>query len=341
MASTRDLDILVVGGGSWGTALAVILAEMKRKVRIWVRRRDQADEINASHTNGRYLPGFALPKNLEASDDLGASVRAAHVILVVVPSRHFRATARQIGEHLEGDQIVVHATKGIEIESFKRMSEVLREETCALKVGVLSGPNLAKEIMAGHPAGALVASRFDEVTRALGGLFAGKRFRIYASRDVVGTEIAGAFKNVIALAAGAIDGMGFGDNTKALMLTRGLSEMARFGHAHGADFLTFAGLAGIGDLMATCASPLSRNHQVGERVGKGERLEDVLASMPYVAEGVPTTAAIHRQAQAMGLELRIVSAIHACLYEGLPAREAITGLMSRPSGEELGALVYK
>ncbi|MBI5528667.1 MAG: NAD(P)-dependent glycerol-3-phosphate dehydrogenase [Deltaproteobacteria bacterium] len=337
----RPLDILVVGGGSWGTALASILAGLGRKVRLCVRRPEQADEINTLHTNGRYLPGAALPQNLSATADLAGSVAEAAVILVVVPSKHFRTTARAVGERAAGDQIIVHATKGIEIETFKRMSEVLREETSVLKIGVLSGPNLAKEIVAGQPAGALVASRYDEVVRTMKDLFTGPRFRLYGSRDVVGTEIAGSFKNVIALAAGAVDGMGLGNNTKSLLVTRGLSEMARFGVALGADVFTFAGLAGIGDLMVTCVSPLSRNHQVGERVGKGERLDDVLASMPYVAEGVPTTAAIHRQARKMGLELRIVSAVHACIHEGKTAREAITELMSRPAGEELGALVYK
>jgi len=341
MSVRKELDCLVVGGGTFGTALAVILLEMGKRVLMWVRREAQAAEINTEHSNKRYLPDFTLPEGLEATSDLAGGVAGTPVILMAVPSRSFRAVARQLGDHVEGDQIVVHTTKGFEIETFQRMSQLLREETCTLKVGALSGPNLAVELMKGHPAGATVASNYQEVLDRAQDLFRGGRMRVYGSRDVVGTEMAGAFKNIIALAAGISDGMGFGDNTKALLLTRGLSEMARIGVSMGGDVFTFSGLAGFGDLMATCASPLSRNHQVGSRLARGETLEQILESMTQVAEGVPTTEAVHRHAVSRGLDLPIVRAVHGILFEGWKVEDALTRLMAIPVGDELSALRYQ
>jgi glycerol-3-phosphate dehydrogenase (NAD(P)+) len=335
------VDVLVVGGGAFGTTLAHSLAGAGRRVLLWVRREDQARAINETRENPGHLAGVTLAEGLEATTDLAAAVPRAPVALLVVPSRWFRPVAREIGDHLRGDQILIHATKGIELATFKRMSQILKEETCALKVGVLSGPNLAREIAAGKPAGALVASRYDEVVRRVQALFEGTRLRLYGGHDVIGAEIGGAFKNIIALAAGVVDGMAQGDNTKALLITRGLSEMARFGVALGADVFTFGGLAGIGDLMATCASPLSRNHQVGVRLAAGERLEAIEASMSSVAEGVPTTRAVHEQATARGLDLHIVRAVHALLYEGLRPDEAIHELMRLPAGLEMATLRFE
>lgn len=340
MTVRDDMDVLVLGGGTFGTALASLLASQGRRVKLWVRRAEQAEQINQTHKNERYLPDFELPANLEAITDLATAVRGAPMLLMVIPSKQFRNVAQQVGDHLEGDQLVVHATKGIEIETFKRMTEVLREETCALKIGVLSGPNLSREIMAGHPAGALVASRYNEVVKKAQALFEGSRMRLYGGKDVIGTEVGGAFKNIIALAAGMAAGLGFGDNTKALLITRGLSEMARFGVAVGGDVFTFGGLAGIGDLMATCASPLSRNHQVGARMAKGETLADILASTHQVAEGVPTTKAVFRQTQVMGLDLPIVRAVYSRLYEDWTNERVVENLMTLPVGTELARLTY-
>jgi glycerol-3-phosphate dehydrogenase (NAD(P)+) len=338
---SRELDVLVIGGGSFGTSLANILAGLDRRVKLWVRRDEQADEINNQHTNSRYLDGFELSPKLEATTDLETATRAAPVILMVVPSKAFRDTAKAIGPYVEGDQIIIHATKGIEIGTFKRMTEILREETCALKVGVLSGPNLARELIINQPAGALVASRYDGAVAAVQDLFAGGMLRTYGGRDVIGTEVGGSFKNIIALAAGVADGMGMGDNTKALLVTRGLSEMARFGVAMGADVFTFGGLAGIGDLMATCGSPLSRNHQVGERLGKGETLDDILESMSQVSEGVPTTKAVYNFLKSRGVELPIVSAVYSMLYENVTAADTVKSLMAIPVGGELAALRFQ
>ena len=338
----RDkLDVLVVGGGSFGTTLASLMTNLGRRTRLWVRRAEQAEEINREHTNSRYLPGFELPAGLEATTDLAMSVKAAQVVMVVIPSRQFREVAKKLGDHIRGDQVLLHATKGLEIDTFKRMSEILREETCSLKIGVLSGPNLALEIMAGHPAGATLASRYDEVIEKGQALFKGERIRVYGGRDVVGTEIGGAFKNIVALAAGAAQGMGYGDNTKSLLMTRGLSEMVRFGVALGADILTFGGLAGIGDLIATCASPLSRNNRVGVALAEDRELDDILEEMGQVAEGVPTTKAVHIQAESMGLDLPIVRAVYEVLYQGRKTPDALADLMRIPVGDELAALRYR
>jgi glycerol-3-phosphate dehydrogenase (NAD(P)+) len=340
MSLRDEVDVLVLGGGTFGTALASLLTDQGRRVALWVRRPEQADEINSEHRNSRYLPDFELPAGLRATSDLAKAVPGAPLVLMVIPSKSFRQVAGQLGDHLQGDQVLVHATKGIEIATFKRMSQVLREETCALKIGVLSGPNLSRELMAGHPAGSLLASRYDEVVAKTQALFEGSRLRLYGGRDVIGTEVGGAFKNIIALAAGLSVGLGFGSNTQALLITRGLSEMARFGVAVGADVFTFGGLAGIGDLMATCASPLSRNHQVGARLAKGENLEDILASTHQVAEGVPTTEAVYRQALEMRLDLPIVRAVHARLYEGWSNQQVVEHLMTLPVGAELARLRF-
>lgn len=338
MSPPKALDAAVIGGGSFGTTLASLLAERGKSVRLWVRRDDQAREINREHTNGRYLPDFKLPSRLRATTDLEAVVKTAPVVLVVIPSKSFREIANLVGDFIQGDQVLVHATKGLEPETFKRMSEILHEETCSLKIGVISGPNLAVEIMRGHPAGSVVASHFKEVIERTQELFAGGRMRLYGGRDVIGTELGGSFKNIIALATGISDGMGFGDNTKALLMTRGLSEMVRFGIALGSNILTFGGLAGIGDLMATCASPLSRNYRVGFGLAKGEDLEKIVKRLGQVSEGIPTAAAVHGQALGLGLDLPIVREIHGILYEGRAIAQALKNLMGIPAGDELAEL---
>lgn len=334
MSPRKGLDVAVLGGGGFGTTLAHLLAECGRRVLLIVRREEQADEINRHHRNERYLPGIALSRRLKATLDLATSVRQAPVVVVAVPSRSMREAAAVLGETLEGDQVLVHATKGIEVGSWLRMSEILRQETCALKIGVLTGPNLSREILAGKPAGAVIASRFEEVCGEVQGLFAGGRFRVYSGGDVIGAEIGGAFKNIVALAAGAADGLELGANAKALMVTRGLLEMTRYGTALGADAATFQGLAGIGDLMATCFSPLSRNHQLGVRLARGEPVREALASLTQVAEAVPTCAAVFHQAADLGLDLHIVRAAHEVLYQGVSPADALRELTARPAGRE-------
>ncbi|MBU1943838.1 MAG: NAD(P)-dependent glycerol-3-phosphate dehydrogenase [Actinobacteria bacterium] len=337
--AAKDIDVAVVGGGSFGTTLASLLTEQGKHVRLWVRRGEVAREINKQHTNSRYLPDFKLPSKLKATCDLEAAANAP-VVIMVVPSKAFREVANQVGTFIRGDQVLVHATKGLERGTFKRMSEILREETCSLKIGAISGPNLAVEIMRGNPAGAVIASHYREVIQDVQELFAGSRMRMYGGRDVVGTELGGAFKNIVAMATGVSDGMGFGDNTRALVMTRGLTEMVRFSTALGANILTFGGLAGIGDMMATCSSPLSRNYRVGSGLAQGKKLEKIIGELGQVAEGVPTTEAVYSQAADLGLEeeLPIVCAVYGILYGGKTTVEALTELMSIPVGDELAAL---
>jgi glycerol-3-phosphate dehydrogenase (NAD(P)+) len=340
MTTRKEMDVLIVGGGTFGTALGSLLAELGRKVCLWVRNPEQAEEINTKHTNIKYHPDSKLPDNLRASTDLAASIKGSPIVFMAVPSRSFREVARNIGDVLEGDQILVHGTKGVEVGTFKRMSEIIKEETCALKIGALSGPNLARELMMGHAAGALVASLYDEVCQAIQDLFAGSRLRIYRGHDIVGIEISGSFKNILAIIAGVTDGLKMGHNTKALLLTRGLSEMARFGMALGADIFTFGGLAGVGDLVATSSSTLSRNHQVGERLAKGETLEEILSSMTQVAEGVSTSKAVFQQMATLKLNLPIVRAVYAMLYDGLPAKKALHEITAIPIEKEMVELQF-
>jgi glycerol-3-phosphate dehydrogenase (NAD(P)+) len=327
----------VVGAGNWGTTLAKIIGENDRQTLLWAREPEVQQSIREAHENKLFLPGYRLPDTVTPTGDLKEICERCDLIFMVVPSHVFRGVARTMGEYLQGDQMVVHCTKGIEIDSFKRMSEVLREETCLRKIGVLCGPNLAKELAERKPAGTVVASRYPEVPAAAQEVLNNRYFRVYAGHDVVGSEVGGSFKNIVAVAAGIVDGMAMGDNTKALLLTRSLNEMARLGAAMGADLVTFGGMAGIGDLLATCASPLSRNHQVGERLGKGQSLEEIQASMLMVAEGVKTARAVHQYARSRDLELPIVRAVHQLLYEGLGVPEALEHLMAREVGREFPA----
>ncbi len=328
----------VIGAGSWGTTLAKILGENGNETIVWAFEPEVVEEINGAHTNERYVPEAKLVENVRATTDLQEVCEQCPLILMVVPSHVFRGVAAQMGDHLHGEQCIVHCTKGIERGTFKRMSQVLREETCVRKIGVLCGPNLSRELAAQNPAGTVVASKFAEVSgRALEALH-NQYFRVYSGSDVVGAEVGGAFKNIIAVAAGIVDGLGMGDNTKALLLTRGLSEMTRYGVLQGAEILTFGGMAGIGDLMATCASPLSRNHQVGERLARGETREEIQQSMFMVAEGVKTARPVHNDAEENGMDLPIVTAVYRLLYEGASVEQALTELMGREAGPEFDAV---
>jgi glycerol-3-phosphate dehydrogenase (NAD(P)+) len=332
-----DDCVAVVGSGSWGTTLAKIAAENGRKVLLWARRAELCDEINRTRRNHAYLPDIELPPSLEATHDLERVCRSAKLIVVVVPSHGMREIAYALGHSLSGEHVLVHASKGIERESGKRMSEILREETSVRRIGVLSGPNLARELALGQPAGTLIASRYEEVFQRCQRAFNNGYFRVYASQDVIGAEIGGAFKNVVALAAGVASGLGLGDNSRALLITRGLAEMAKLGVAMGAESATFAGMAGIGDLIATCSSTLSRNHQVGFRIARGETIEQIQAHMQMVAEGVKTTRAVQELAARHRLELPIVRAVHRLLFERCDVATALTDLMATPTGLESSA----
>ncbi len=321
----------VLGGGSWGTAIAHILATHGVKTKLWMRSQEAADHLNAKHESLRYLRGYRVHEGVEATTDLAGAASFAEVIFSVIPSKATREVARRLGDHVSGDQIIVSATKGFEPATFERMSSILRQETCVRKVGALSGPNLAAEVMAGHPSATVVASPFHEVVVAAERLLAGPRFRLYGSFDLAGTEVAGALKNIVAIAAGISAGLGFGANTLSLLMTRGLAEMWRLGEVMGADRATFQGLAGVGDLIATCTSTLSRNQTVGRRLAGGETLAEIRADMKMVAEGVNTTDAVHRHAKRLGVDMPIAAGMYRVLFEGAPIPEVIDQLMSRTS----------
>ncbi len=317
----------VVGGGSWGTALAQLLADNGNDVLFWMRHGEAAEAINRTRHNPRYLPEVELGPGVQATTELARIGSECRVVLMVVPSHGLRAVARELGDQLDGGHVLIHGVKGIEPVTYKRMTQILREETCCRKIGVLSGPNLAKEVALRQPSAAVIASHFDEVVQTGRELLWSSSFRVYGSSDVVGVEFAGAVKNVMAIAAGLAQGLGFGMNTMALLVTRGLAEIARLGMAEGARLESFQGLAGIGDLMATCFSPLSRNHRVGERLASGQTLDEIVRSMDQVAEGIKTTRTVHELASELGVYMPITAGVHRILFEAVSPREVLADLM--------------
>jgi glycerol-3-phosphate dehydrogenase (NAD(P)+) len=292
------------------------------------------DEINSRHTNSAYLPSATLPDTLRASSDLDALIAAADVVAMAVPSQGFRDVAARVANSIGATTPVVSLSKGLERSTLMRMSQVLEESMPGRPVAVLSGPNLAREILAGQPAASVIACADDAVATTLQQLFSRPTFRLYTNPDVVGCEIGGVVKNVIAIASGIAQGFGFGDNTKATLVTRGLAEMTRLGVAMGANPLTFAGLAGMGDIMATCASMQSRNTQVGVRLGKGESIADIVASMNMVAEGVKSSAVVVDLARKLGVEMPIAEQVARVCDGTQSAADALRALMSRSSRSE-------
>jgi glycerol-3-phosphate dehydrogenase (NAD(P)+) len=326
-------QVAVIGAGSWGTTVAALTAANARTV-LWARDPALAAEIHRHHANPRYLSGVVLPAGLEATGELDEAVAGATLVVMAVPSHGLRAVAGRLAASLAPGTPVVSLTKGLERGSHLRMTEVLAEAVPDSPSGVLTGPNLASEVASGQPTAAVVALADDDTACRAQRVLASRTFRVYTSHDVAGCEIAGALKNVLAVAAGISDGLGFGDNTRAAMITRGLAEMGRLGVALGGDRMTFAGLAGVGDLVATCTSPRSRNHTVGFALGQGRTLDDILAEMTMVAEGVKTARPMVELAAAHGVEVPIATQV-ADLLDGVrsPA-EAISLLMNRPAASE-------
>jgi glycerol-3-phosphate dehydrogenase (NAD(P)+) len=324
----------VLGGGSWGTALASILGSHGYETLLWMRDEERAKALNATHRNPAYLGDAAIDTRVTATVDLTQAAQHAEVVIVAIPSNHFRSVMRRVGDHLTGDQVVISATKGLESEGLKRMSQLIAEETCVRKIGAISGPNLAREIVAGQPAATVVASAFESVIQKVERMLAGPTFRLYGNFDLPGTEYAGALKNIYAIAGGVASGLGFGANTLSTLITRGLAEMSRFGERYGAQRLSFQGLAGVGDLVATCSSTLSRNHTVGRHLAQGENLADIIANLGMVAEGVNTTKVIHRHAAAEGIDMPIAGAVYRLLFEDSSPQDALAELMSRDSRYE-------
>lgn len=333
--------IAIVGAGGWGTALCLVAARAGRPVTLVARDAAMATAIEATRRNDRYLPGVDLPDRVSVTAELDA-VQGAAAVLLVVPSQGMRDAANTVAK-LAGvvdEAVVVSAAKGLERGSMLRMTEVVREEfpaSAAGRICALSGPNLAPEVAAGKPAAAVVAGP-EAAAETVRDLLMGPQFRCYTNRDVVGVEIGGALKNVIALGAGIGDGLAAGDNAKAAFLTRGIAEIARLGVAVGAEPLTFAGLTGIGDLVATCASPLSRNRRVGQELASGRSLADILAGMHQVAEGIATTEAARELGRRAKVELPITEQMFAVLFEGKSPLAAVADLMRRDAKDELDGL---
>jgi len=330
--------ITVAGGGSWGTALAHLLARNGHRVTLWCREPEVAAAVTREHRNPAYLPDVVLPEGLAATADLAAAVGEARDLLVwVVPSQFTRGVLERARAHLGPDVPVVSATKGIEVATLKLVTEVFAEVLGAGvedRTAVLSGPSFALEVAQGMPTAVAAACSNPEVGATAQRLFGSDNFRVYTNRDPIGTQVGGALKNVVAIAAGAVDGLGLGHNTRAVLITRGLAEMGRLGVALGANPETFAGLAGLGDLVLTCTGGLSRNRSVGVALGRGKALQDILDGMGMVAEGVKTAAAAYELAARMEVEMPIVGEVYRVLFEGVSAREALQALMARPQKTE-------
>ncbi|KGN42670.1 NAD(P)H-dependent glycerol-3-phosphate dehydrogenase [Knoellia aerolata] len=327
----------VFGTGSWGTAFAAVLADAGTDVRMWGRRSEVVDAINAG-CNDEYLPELPLPERISATSDPEKAAAGADIIVLAVPSQTLRANLATWGSVLPRSATVVSLMKGVELGTTKRMSEVIADaaDIDAGRIVVVSGPNLAREIAVKQPAASVVAATDERVAQRVADACAAAYFRPYTHTDVIGTEIAGATKNVIALAVGMAEGLGMGDNSKASIITRGLAETTRLGTALGGDSVTFAGLAGIGDLIATCMSPLSRNHSFGVRLGQGMAVDEVIAVTKQTAEGVKSCTSILDLARHHGVDVPIIEQVNAMITEGKSAQDVVGALLSRPRKAETG-----
>jgi glycerol-3-phosphate dehydrogenase (NAD(P)+) len=328
----------VVGAGSWGTALASVLAKKGHEVHLWALESEVVDDIRRSQENKTYLPGSCLPTNLQATEDLGEALAEAEFVISVAPSQFVGNVMADAAQYIREDALIVSASKGIEIATLRRMDEVMGSVFSPAQMEglcVLSGPSFAKEVADEMPTAVVVASASAASAVLVQDLFQTSYFRIYTGSDVVGVELAGALKNVVALAAGVVVGLGYGQNTLAALITRGVAEMRRLGIAMGAEASTFAGLAGIGDLVLTCTGSLSRNRSVGYRLGQGETLEAILGTMSAVAEGVKTVQAVHDLAERYGVEMPISEEVYGILVLGADPAQALQNLMERdPKPEE-------
>jgi glycerol-3-phosphate dehydrogenase (NAD(P)+) len=329
-------SFVILGDGAWGTAIALLLAQNPRhRVVLWSAREDNARILHERRENVRLLPGIPIPENVELTSDVVHAAAGADLWVAAVPTVYLRDTLQRVRPLLRPGPPVLSLAKGLEVGTFLRPTEILTEILGVERTAVLSGPSHAEEVSRGLPTSVVAASRDPELARWIQTHFSTDRFRVYTNPDPVGVELAGALKNVIGVAAGISDGLGFGDNAKSALLARGLVEITRFGVALGAEARTFAGLAGLGDLITTCASRHGRNRRVGERIGQGERPADVLSAMVMVAEGVYTARSVHERAVRMEVDMPITAEVYRVLYEGKDPRTAVNDLMLRsPKGEE-------
>ena len=340
-ASQETPRVAIVGSGAWGTTLAILVARSE-PVLLLSHAPESAAAIAATRRNERRLPGIELPEGIRPSADPGALATAADLVILAVPSAHLRSTVERVASHIPASADVLSVVKGLENGTLLRMTEVIADASHAAgspidprRIAALSGPNLAQEIAQGLPASAVIASEDAELGDRIVARLSRREFRLYTNPDVLGVELCGALKNIIAIAAGAADGLGFGDNGKAGLMTRGLAEMTRVGIAAGANPLTFAGIAGIGDVIATCGSKLSRNHRLGEELARGRAWTDIEASLPGVAEGAYTVDAALALAARHGVEMPIAQEVHNALFEGKSVQRCLIDLLSRESKDEL------
>ncbi|TCS93410.1 NAD(P)H-dependent glycerol-3-phosphate dehydrogenase [Hazenella coriacea] len=335
-------QIAVLGAGSWGTVLASVLVENGLSVTLWARREEVVKEINENHTNQKYLPHAELPAGLVATSTLAEAVEGKDVVVFVVPSHSMRETARQARSWLKKDALIVHASKGFEMDTLKRLSQVLEEELSPDdpgRIAVLSGPSHAEEVIKKNPTTVVVASGLQKTAESIQALFINQYFRVYTNPDLIGVEVGGALKNIIALAAGLADGLQVGDNAKAALITRGLAEIARLGRAMGANPISFVGLAGVGDLVVTCTSTHSRNWRAGHMISQGKKLEQVLADMGMVVEGIKTTQAAHKLSAHYQVEMPLTDQLYQVLFNGKEPAQAVKDLMSRGRTAEMDEII--
>lgn len=335
MFTNKTVRIGVLGDGGWGTTLAVLLSDKGYPVTLWGAFTKNISDIKRDRENKKFLPGIKVPAKIEITDSLADAIKDKELIVLAVPSQHIRDVLKKI--KLTGynrNSLYLSVTKGIEIKSSMRISEVIHSELGNIKLAVLSGPTIACEVAHGIPTVAVVASRNLKIRKAIQNIFMTDRFRIYTNNDIVGVELGGSLKNVIAIACGACDGLGFGSNTKAALLSRGLAEMARLGNAMGAKTKTFSGISGLGDLVTTCISPYSRNRFVGEELGKGKSLKEATSHQSGLAEGVPTAKSAYSLSLKFGVDMPIVKEVYKVLYKNKPALKAFRDLMTREKKEE-------
>ncbi|WP_161878375.1 NAD(P)H-dependent glycerol-3-phosphate dehydrogenase [Alkalibacterium sp. MB6] len=332
-----ESNIAVLGAGSWGSALANVLFENGHQVTLWTRDEKQCEEINTDHTNQHYLPGFTFPKKLKATTDLSEAVREVNVVLFVIPTKGIRQLSKQVNELLDRKVTVIHASKGLEETSYKRLSEVISEEMSnevVKGIVALSGPSHAEEVIAKDLTTITAASTNLEAAALVQSLFINDYFRVYTNTDIIGVEIGAALKNIIALGAGVIAGLGYGDNAKAGLVTRGLAEISRLGIELGAEPLTFMGLSGVGDLIVTCTSPHSRNWRAGYLIGQGKPVDTVLSDMGMVVEGIFTTKAAYELARTHAIDMPITEAVYRVVYEKADVEYVVLNLMQREGKAE-------
>ncbi|MEE4110711.1 MAG: NAD(P)H-dependent glycerol-3-phosphate dehydrogenase [Halieaceae bacterium] len=329
----NELNVAVLGGGSWGTTVAALTAR-NAPVTLWARNPDTVDEINREHTNRTYLPDAELPANLRASNDIQEVVSRADVVVMAIPSQNFRSVLEEVSLHLRPWVPVISLTKGLELTTRMRMTEIIDELLPSHPTGVLTGPNLAREIMAGQAAAGVIAMDDEVICRTLQKVFKSGLFRVYTNTDVIGCELGGVLKNIIAIAVGMGDGQGAGDNTRAALITRGLAEVTRLGVAMGGQATTFSGLAGMGDMIATCTSPQSRNRYVGMELGRGRTMDEIAAEMFMVAEGAKSAPAVMALAEEYGIDMPISRDVYRVITGDMSARGAYRGLLRTAAGSE-------